>query len=89
MYWEYDDKTNTEVSSLILNFREDGYIAMEKRDLKNGSVEERETNNTLKKTGMCFLSLANTYICAKKSANSFVKLEFIRCVSLIVATIYI
>ncbi len=47
IYWEYDDETDTEVSSLILGFREDGYIAMEKRDLKNGSVEERETNDTL------------------------------------------
>lgn len=49
MYWEYDDETDTEVSSLILGFREDGYIAMEKRDLKTGSVEERETSDTLER----------------------------------------
>ena len=49
MYWEYDDETDTEVSNLILGFREDGYIAMEKRDLKDGSVEERETSDTLEK----------------------------------------
>ena len=29
-YWEYDDETDTEVSSLIWGFRENGYIAMEK-----------------------------------------------------------
>lgn len=49
MYWEYDDETETEVSSLILGFRKDGYIAMEKRDLKTGSVEERETSDTLER----------------------------------------
>ena len=48
MYWEYDE-TDSEVSSLILGFREDGYIAMEKRDLKTGSVEERETSDTLER----------------------------------------
>ncbi|WCN39721.1 hypothetical protein [Aneurinibacillus uraniidurans] len=49
MYWEYDDETDKEVSSLILGFREDGYIAMEKRDFNTGSVEERETSDTLEK----------------------------------------
>ncbi|HZG74193.1 MAG TPA: hypothetical protein VEY51_21875 [Chondromyces sp.] len=49
MYWEYDDETDTEVSSLILGFREDGYIAMEKGDLKAGSVEERDTSDILER----------------------------------------
>ncbi|WP_149095417.1 hypothetical protein [Paenibacillus terrae] len=49
IYWDYDDETDKEVSSLILGFREDGCIAMEKRDLKTGSVEEREASNTLEK----------------------------------------
>ncbi len=49
MYWEYDDETDKEVSSLILGFREDGYIAMEKRDFTTGSVEEREINDTLER----------------------------------------
>ncbi|SFK04304.1 MULTISPECIES: hypothetical protein [unclassified Bacillus (in: firmicutes)] len=49
MYWEYDDETDKEVSSLILGFQEDGYIAMEKRDFKTGSVEERETSDTLER----------------------------------------
>lgn len=48
MYWEYDDETDKEVSSLILGFREDGYIAMEKRDFKNDLVEERETSDTIR-----------------------------------------
>ncbi|ANE86367.1 hypothetical protein FO497_04735 [Bacillus cereus ATCC 10876] len=48
-YWEYDDETDTEVSSLILGFRENGYIAMEKRDLKTGLVEEREISDTLER----------------------------------------
>ena len=47
MYWEYDDETDKEVSSLILSFREDGYIAMKKKDFKTGTVEERETSDTL------------------------------------------
>ena len=67
MYWEYDDKTNTEVSSLILNFREDGYIAMEKRDLKNGSVEEREANNTLEKNWDVFPEFGQyLYLCKEE-----------------------
>lgn len=49
MYWEYDDETNKELNSLIIGFREDGYIAMEKRDFKTGSVEEREAKDTLEK----------------------------------------
>ncbi|QHM13808.1 hypothetical protein C7M29_01482 [Bacillus subtilis] len=48
MYWEYDDATDNEVSSLIIGFREDGHIAMEKTDFKTGSVEERETSDNLK-----------------------------------------
>ncbi|AZK45322.1 hypothetical protein [Paenibacillus lentus] len=49
MYWEYDDETDKELNSLILGFQEDGYIAMEKRDFKTGSVEEREAKDTLEK----------------------------------------
>lgn len=49
IYWEYDDETDKEVSSLILGFREDGYIAMEKRDFTTGSVEEREISDTLER----------------------------------------
>lgn len=49
MYWEYDDETNEELNSLIIGFREDGYIAMEKRDFKTGSVEEREAKDTMEK----------------------------------------
>lgn len=49
MYWEYDDETDKEVSSLILGFREDGYIEMEKKDFKTGSVEEREISDTLER----------------------------------------
>ncbi|MBG9795713.1 hypothetical protein ABD76_25925 [Paenibacillus dendritiformis] len=49
MYWEYDEETDKELSSLIIGFREDGYIAMEKRDFKTGSVEEREAKDTLDK----------------------------------------
>lgn len=49
MYWEYDDETDKELNSLIIGFREDGYIAMEKRDFKTGSVEEREAKDTLEK----------------------------------------
>lgn len=47
-YWEYDDETNEEITSLILAFHEDGHIVMEKRDLRTGSVEERETEGSLK-----------------------------------------
>lgn len=49
IYWEYDDETDNEISSLILGFREDGYIAMEKRDFKTGFVEERESSDTLER----------------------------------------
>lgn len=49
MYWEYYDESDKEVSSLILGFQEDGYIAMEKRDSKTGKVEEREIRDTLEK----------------------------------------
>ncbi|EPY05638.1 hypothetical protein PAALTS15_18958 [Paenibacillus alvei TS-15] len=49
MYWEYYDETDKELNSLIIGFREDGYIAMEKRDFKTGSVEEREAKDTLDK----------------------------------------
>ncbi|HEY2495008.1 MAG TPA: hypothetical protein VGI33_19125 [Paenibacillus sp.] len=49
MYWEYDEETDNELNSLIIGFREDGYIAMEKRDFKTGSVEEREAKDTLEK----------------------------------------
>lgn len=34
---------------MIIGFQEDGYIAMEKRDFKTGSVEEREAKDTLEK----------------------------------------
>jgi hypothetical protein len=47
MYWEYDDATEIEISSLILGFREDGHIVMEKTDFKTGSVEERDTSDSL------------------------------------------
>jgi hypothetical protein len=53
LYWEYDED-DTEVSSLILGFREDGYIAMEKRELKTGLVEERKTIDTLERNRVAF-----------------------------------
>ncbi|WP_040949822.1 hypothetical protein [Gorillibacterium massiliense] len=49
MHWEYEGQTDKKASSLIIGFREDGHIAMEKRDLNTGSVEEREAKDTLEK----------------------------------------
>ncbi|KMM55887.1 hypothetical protein ACH95_18355 [Bacillus glycinifermentans] len=54
MYWEYDDVTEDEVSSLILGFHEDGHIAMEKTDFKTGLVEERETSGSLERNWAVF-----------------------------------
>lgn len=54
MYSEYDDETDKEVSSLILGFREDGYITMEKRDFKTDIVEEREISDTLERNWCLF-----------------------------------
>ncbi|KQU63331.1 hypothetical protein ASG66_02650 [Bacillus sp. Leaf406] len=53
MYWEYDED-DTEVSRLILGFQEDGNIAMQKRELKTGLVEERETSATLERNWEAF-----------------------------------
>lgn len=44
---------------------------MEKRDLQTGLVKERKTTDTLKRIGMCFLSLASTAICAEWKDNQF------------------
>ncbi|MGN7765521.1 hypothetical protein [Paenibacillus sp. 22594] len=49
MFWEYEEDTDKEESSLILGYQEDGYIAMEKRDFKTDSVEERESRDSLEK----------------------------------------
>lgn len=43
MYWEYKDNTDTELTSMIFGYQENGHIAMEQRDAKTGEIEERET----------------------------------------------
>lgn len=43
IYWEYEGDTDSETSCMIFGFQENGYTAMEKRNLKTGEVEERET----------------------------------------------
>jgi hypothetical protein len=49
MHWEYDDETGKKLNSLIIGYREDGYIAMEKRDFTTGFVEERESIDSIEK----------------------------------------
>lgn len=39
MYWEYEDKTDTEICSLIFGFREDDNTAMEKKDFKKSLIK--------------------------------------------------
>ena len=56
---------------MILGYQENGHIAMEQKDSKTGEVEERETKDDVSRNWDTFLSLANTYICAKKRDNSF------------------
>lgn len=41
--WEYEGNSDSETSCMIFGFQENGYTAMEKRDMKTGEVEERET----------------------------------------------
>ncbi len=63
MYWEYDEET----SSLILGFREDGYIVMKKRDFNNGLVEERESRDTLERNWDIFPKFGQyLYLCKEE-----------------------
>ncbi|SHL52335.1 hypothetical protein SAMN02745136_05071 [Anaerocolumna jejuensis DSM 15929] len=48
MHWEYDE-TGKELNSLIIGYREDGYLAMEKRDFTTGFVEKREAMDSIEK----------------------------------------
>lgn len=67
MYWGYDTENDEAVSRLILGFREDGYIAMEKRDFKTGSIEERETSDTLENNWGLFPEFGRyTYLCREE-----------------------
>ncbi|WP_414859332.1 hypothetical protein [Paenibacillus haidiansis] len=66
---EYDGQTDNEINSLVIGFREDGgYIAMQKRDFKMGSVEVRNVRLKipLKRIGMFSLYLVNIIICAER-----------------------
>lgn len=45
MYWEYECDTDIELKRMILGYQENGHIAMEQRDCKNGEIEERETED--------------------------------------------
>lgn len=67
IYWEYDDETDKKESTLILGFRDDGYIAMEKRDFKTGLVEERETTDTLESNWDVFPDFGQyLYLCKEE-----------------------
>lgn len=47
IYWEYEGDTDSETLRMIFGFQENGYTAMEKRNLKTGEVEERETHGSV------------------------------------------
>lgn len=67
MYWEYEDKTDTEICSLIFGFREDDNTAMEKKDFKTGSIMEREIFDTLEKNWDVFPEFGQyLHLCRKE-----------------------
>lgn len=49
IYWEYEDNSDSEISTMMLRYQESGDILMEKRNLKTGEVEERETHDNVER----------------------------------------
>lgn len=47
IYWEYEGDTDSEISCMIFGFNENGYTAMEKRNMKTYEVEEREIHGSV------------------------------------------